>query len=259
MIHMEEKFLIFINKVYIDLLEKGNCNKSILRSIKLINKIIKENHIKDSYVLIRSTYEELMCELATNSDPLFQIEVKTKPEIIRNKVIDNLNLLFKEETIDEKLIKELYSYLSNISHESTTRRLLRDLSSNKKSKAVMKNNTYFVVATVSYIYLNHLYKNREEIDLIDKLYVAGTSILMKSLYEFAIASTPEEVAKYNGYFITEKDINFMNKKKDEMNEIKDDIETNPISEEVISDYFSNIEELIDKNNYRELFNKIMTK
>ncbi len=256
---MEEKFLIFINKVYIDLLEKVNCNKSILRSVKLINKIVKEGHIKDSYVLIRSAYEELISELAIVANPKFQIEVKTKPKIIRNIVIDNIDTLFRENTIDEKMIKDIYDYLSNISHESTTRRLLRDLADNKKNKIVMKDNTYFVVATVAYMYLNYLYKKREEIDLIDKLYVAGTSLLMKSLYEFAINSTPDEISKYNGYFITEKDINFMNKKRDEMNEMKEDFVANPISEEAVSDYFSNFEELIDKYNYRDLFNTVMTK
>ena len=75
---MEEKFLVFINIVYINLLEEANCNKSILRSIKLINKIVKDNHIKDSYVLIRSTYEEMISELAIAADPQFQIEAKTK-------------------------------------------------------------------------------------------------------------------------------------------------------------------------------------
>lgn len=256
---MEEKLLILINKVYIDLLEKANCNKSILRSIKLINKIIKESHIKDSYVLIRSTYEELIGELATTANHQFQIEVKTKPEIIRKAVIDNIDTLFRDSTIDEKMIRKFYNYLSNISHESTTRRLLRDLADNKKTKVVMKDNTYFVVATVAYIYLNYLYKNREEIELIDKLYIVGTSLLMKSLYEFAINSTPEEIAKYNGYFITEKDINFMNRKKDEMIEIKDDIAANPINEDEVKEYFVNFEELIDKYNYRELFNKLMIK
>ena len=256
---MEEKFLIFINKVYIDLLEKVNCNKSILRSVKLINKIVKEGYIKDSYVLIRSVYEELISELAIVANPQFQIEVKTKPKIIRNIVIDNIDTLFRENTIDEKVIKDIYDYLSNISHESTTRRLLRDLADNKKTKIVMKDNTYFVVATVAYMYLNYLYKKRKEIDLIDKLYVAGTSLLMKSLCEFAINSTPDEISKYNGYFITEKDINFMNKKRDEINEMKEDFVANPISEEAVSDYFSNFEELIDKYNYRDLFNTIMTK
>lgn len=255
---MSEKFLIFINKVYIDLLKKGDCNKSISKSIELVNKIIKDGYIKDSYVLIRSIYEELIGELAIISDSQFKIEVKTKPEIIRNKVIDNIELLFNENTIDEKMIKDIYNYLSNISHESTTRRLLKDLANNKKSKAVMKDNTYYVVATVAYIYLNYLYKNREEIDLIDKLYVAGTSQLMISLYNFIINSTPEELEKYNGYFITEKDINFMNKKKDEINEIKEDIVCNPITPKEIKDYFADFEELIDKYNYRSLYNKMMS-
>ena len=201
----------------------------------------------------------MISELAIAANPQFQIEVKTKPEIIRKNVIDNIDILFKENTIDEKMIREIYSYLSNISHESTTRRLLRDLSNNKKSKAVMKDNTYFVVATVAYIYLNNLYKKREEMELINKLYVVGTSLLMKVLYEFAIISTPEEIAMYNGYYITEKDINFMNKKKDEMIEIKDDIVANPISEEEVKEFFVNFDELIDKYNYRALFNKLMTK
>ena len=256
---MEEMFLIFINKVYIDLLEKGNCNKSILRSTRLINKIIKENHIKDSYVLIRSTFEEIIGELAVFSDSQFQIDVKTEPKIIRNKVIDNIDLLFKEKTVDEKLIKEIYNYLSKVSHESIIRRLLRDLASNKKFKSVMKNNTYFIVITVSYIYLNYLYKNREEMELIDKLYVAGTSILMRSIFKFSIASTPEEIAKYKGYFITKNDINYMNKKKDEINELKDNIISNPISEDLIKDFFSDFEKIIDKYNYHNLFNAIFEK
>ena len=59
---MEGDFLLFINKVYIDLLKKDNCNNGILRSIKLINKMIKAGYIKDSYVLIRSVYEELLLD-----------------------------------------------------------------------------------------------------------------------------------------------------------------------------------------------------
>ena len=137
--------------------KKDNCNKGILRSIKLISKMIKTGYIKDSYVLIRSVYEELMGELAIISDSNFQIDVKTEPGKIRSKVIDNINVLFKEDTIDEKYIKDIYSYLSNISHESTTRRLLKDLACNNKSKSVIIDNTYFVLETVSYIYLNYLY------------------------------------------------------------------------------------------------------
>ena len=59
---MKGDFLLFINKVYIDLLKKDNCNNGILRSIKLINKMIKVGYIKDSYVLIRSVYEELLLD-----------------------------------------------------------------------------------------------------------------------------------------------------------------------------------------------------
>lgn len=255
---MSEKILIFINKVYIDLLKKGDCNKSIYKSVKLVNRVIKEGYIKDSYVLIRSIYEELIGELAIISDSKFKIEVKTKPEIIRNKVIDNIGVLFNENTIDEKMIKDIYNYLSNISHESTTRRLLKDLANNKKAKTVMRDNAYYVVATVVYIYLNHLYKSSEELDFIDRLYIAGTSQLMISLYNFIISSTPEELEKYNGYFVTEKDINFVNNKKTEINEIKEDIVSNPIRKDEIKNYYANFEELIDKYNYRSLYNKMIS-
>ena len=254
---MEEKFLMFINNVYIDLLKKENCNKSILRSIRLANRLINNGYIKDSYVLIRSIYEEIMSELAVVSDSKYIIDVKTEPGEIREKVIDNISYLFKEETVDESFIKDIYGYLSNISHESTTRKLLKDLAYNKKSRPVIKNNTYFVLATVTYLYLNYLYKNKEEIDFIDKLYVSGTSMLIMCLYTFAISLTPEEVGKYNGYFITQRDINFMNKKRDKIYEIKDDITENPIDENLVKEYFSNFEELIDKYNYTNLYRKFI--
>lgn len=254
---MEGNFLLFINKVYIDLLKKDNCNKGILRSIKLISKMIKTGYIKDSYVLIRSVYEELMGELAIISNSNFQIDVKTEPGKIRSKVIDNINVLFKEDTIDEKYIKDIYSYLSNISHESTTRRLLKDLACNNKSKSVIIDNTYFVLETVAYIYLNYLYINKEESDFIDKLYVAGISTLMMSLYKFSISLSPEEAKKYNEYFITQRDINFMNKKRNEILEIKDDIITNPIDEDLVKEYFSDFEKLLEKYNYINLYKKCM--
>lgn len=254
---MEEKFLMFINNVYIDLLKKENCNKSILRSIKLANRLINNGYIKDSYVLIRSIYEEIMSELAIICYSNFQIDVKTEPGEIRSKVIDNINVLFKEDTIDEKYIKDIYSYLSNISHESTTRRLLKDLACNNKSKSVIIDNTYFVLATVAYIYLNYLYINKEESDFIDKLYVAGISTLMMSLYKFSISLSPEEAKKYNEYFITQRDIYFMNKKRNEILEIKDDIITNPIDEDLVKEYFSDFEELLEKYNYINLYKKCM--
>lgn len=254
---MEEKFLMFINNVYIDLLKKENCNKSILRSIKLANRLINNGYIKDSYVLIRSIYEEIMSELAIICYSNFQIDVKTEPGKIRSKVIDNINVLFKEDTIDEKYIKDIYSYLSNISHESTTRRLLKDLACNNKSKSVIIDNTYFVLATVAYIYLNYLYINKEESDFIDKLYVAGISTLMMSLYKFSISLSPEEAKKYNEYFITQRDIYFMNKKRNEILEIKDDIITNPIDEDLVKEYFSDFEELLEKYNYINLYKKCM--
>lgn len=253
---MEEEQLIFINKVYEDLIKKSNCNNNILVSIKLINRLIKNDYIKDSYVLIRSIFEELMAELAIISNPQFKIDVKTKPGDIRCEVINHIDLLFKNETIDDIFLKDIYDYLSNISHESTTRRLLKDLVNNKKSKYAIKCNTYYVLCIVSYIYLNYLYKGKKESDFIDKLFVIGIGSLFTSFYSFVTNLTEEERKRYNSYFITERDINFINKKNNEIMDISNNIKEDPIDLDEINSYFEDIDELINRFNYRKLYNNI---
>lgn len=253
---MEERQLIFIDKVYEDLLRRANCNNEILESVRLINRLIKNACIKDSYVLIRSFYETLMGELATISNPQFKIDVKTQPGEIRSEVINHIDVLFKNKTIDETFLKDIYDYLSNISHESTTRRLLKDLANNKKSKYAIKCNTYFAVCIVSYIYLNYLYKEKKESTFIDKLFVIGVVSVLTSFYSFTKNLTEEEYNRYNSYFITERDIHFINKKNNEIINIRNDIRENLIDLSNINNYLEDIDELINKFNYMNLYNKI---
>ena len=49
----------------------------------------------------------------------------------------------------------------------------------------------------------------------------------------------------------------MNKKRNEILEIKDDIITNPIDEDLVKEYFSDFEELLEKYNYINLYKKCM--
>ena len=250
--------LIFVNKVYIDLLKKSNCDKSFLRSAELISNMIEKGHIEDSYVLIRSTYEELMGLLSKMFNPQFNIDAKISPKEIRDEVIRGVNTLFENETIDSKLLNEMYAYLSNVSHESSTRNLLRNLVNDNKFTYVISCHTYFNLSIISYIYLNHIYKNKEELSLANKLFVIGICNLLVAMQNVLATLTREEIEKYNAYFFTQRDQNFINKIKTEALEMTNDLKQNPITDLELTEYVSDINNLIEKFHYKELYNEFFS-
>lgn len=253
---MEEKTIIFINEVYIDLLNKSDCNQNILKRVKLINRLLKEQYAEEIYVLSRSTYEETMKELVAICEPQFKADVKTQPGEFRNKVIDNINTLFGECIIDSQMIKGTYDYLSKTTHESMIKRLLCDLASNEKAKYATECNTHFVLCTIIYIYLCHLYKDNKVLEFINKLFIKGMDEMFIATFNFLIKLTPAEREYYKGYFITQRDVKLLNEKTEEIHNAILEID-NEIHEDEPIYNLDDIDRLIEENGYKDLYHKII--
>lgn len=254
---MENKLIEIDYKIYVDLMKKKNVNKQLIKTYKLIYSLIQRGYINESYSLIRSLYEEILYELAITSDPDYSITIKTKPKAIRNKVIDNIDLLFSD-SIDENFIKEIYSYLSKMTHETMIKELLKDMLLNKKLSSFMLVNSTYILLIIGYFFLNHIYKDLEEIELVDYLMAISTYVLMHETVKLSVGLTQDEKDRYSNYFVDINDKQYVNKINEELVSGISTIDNNDFNN-IMIEISKKTDELLKKYKYYNTVLRVLNK
>ena len=254
---MENKLIEINYKIYVDLMKKKNADRQLIKTYKLIFSLIKRGYINESYSLIRTLYEEILYELAITADHNYLITIKTEPKEIRNKVIDNIDLLFSD-SIDDSIIKEIYKYLSKMTHETMVKELLKDMLLNKKLSGFMLVNSTYVLLIIGYFYLNHIYKNLEEIELVDYLMVISTYALMNETVKLNAGLTQDEKDRYSNYFVDTNDKQYVNRINEELVSEISTIDNNDFNN-IMIEISKKTDELLKKYKYYNTMLRVLNK
>ncbi len=263
------KILDISNAVYIDIIEKYDFKsitnyknskylfKEISNELNEITELLNNNKTLMAVCLLRNVYEEIMYIIATSYCDNLDIDFMTKAGYFKDIVADNCNELLGDiYTSDE--IKEIYSYLSKITHVTNIKEAVSYLSGNKRIKGYIVNEIKYVSLIIENLYITFLNKKSKlDNSMCDNIIsVAGYVELINTMYY--VANSTGETKRIESYFYGEKNKKYLEKQKELMISDFKELQSN---KDELSRSIKIISKELDKqlaeNNYTEMVNKIL--
>lgn len=263
------KILDISNAVYIDIIEKYDFKsitnyknskylfKEISNELNEITELLSNNKILMAVCLLRNVYEEIMYIIATSYCDNLDIDFMTKAGYFKDIVADNCNELLGDiYTSDE--IKEIYSYLSKITHVTNIKEAVSYLSGNKRIKGYIVNEIKYVSLIIENLYITFLNKKSKlDNSMFDNIIsVAGYVELINTMYY--VANSTGETKRIESYFYGEKNKKYLEKQKELMISDFKELQSN---KDELSRSIKIISRELDKqlaeNNYTEMVNRIL--
>ena len=263
------KILDISNAVYIDIIEKYDFKsitnyknskylfKEISNELNEITELLNNNKTLMAVCLLRNVYEEIMYIIATSYCDNLDIDFMTKAGYFKDIVADNCNELLGDiYTSDE--IKEIYSYLSKITHVTNIKEAVSYLSGNKRIKGYIVNEIKYVSLIIENLYITFLNKKSKlDNSMCDNIIsVAGYVELINTIYY--VANSTGETKRIESYFYGEKNKKYLEKQKELMISNFKELQSN---KDELSRSIKIISKELDKqlaeNNYTEMVNKIL--
>ena len=263
------KILDISNAVYIDIIEKYDFKsitnyknskylfKEISNELNEITELLNNNKTLMAVCLLRNVYEEIMYIIATSYCDNLDIDFMTKAGYFKDIVADNCNELLGDiYTSDE--IKEIYSYLSKITHVTNIKKAVSYLSGNKRIKGYIVNEIKYVSLIIENLYITFLNKKSKlDNSMCDNIIsVAGYVELINTMYY--VANSTGETKRIESYFYGEKNKKYLEKQKELMISDFKELQSN---KDELSRSIKIISKELDKqlaeNNYTKMVNKIL--
>ena len=263
------KILDISNAVYIDIIEKYDFKsitnyknskylfKEISNELNEITELLNNNKTLMAVCLLRNVYEEIMYIIATSYCDNLDIDFMTKAGYFKDIVANNCNELLGDiYTSDE--IKEIYSYLSKITHVTNIKEAVSYLSGNKRIKGYIVNEIKYVSLIIENLYITFLNKKSKlDNSMCDNIIsVAGYVELINTMYY--VANSTGETKRIESYFYGEKNKKYLEKQKELMISDFKELQSN---KDELSRSIKIISKELDKqlaeNNYTEMVNKIL--
>ena len=263
------KILDISNAVYIDIIEKYDFKsitnyknskylfKEISNELNEITELLNNNKTLMAVCLLRNVYEEIMYIIATSYCDNLDIDFMTKAGYFKDIVADNCNELLGDiYTSDE--IKEIYSYLSKITHVTNIKEAVSYLSGNKRIKGYIVNEIKYVSLIIENLYITFLNKKSKlDNSMCDNIIsVAGYVELINTMYY--VANSTGETKRIESYFYGEKNKKYLEKQKELMISDFKELQSN---KDELSRSIKIISKELDKqlaeNNYIEMVNQIL--
>lgn len=258
------KILDISNAVYIDIIEKYDFKsitnyknskylfKEISNELNEITELLNNNKTLMAVCLLRNVYEEIMYIIATSYCDNLDIDFMTKAGYFKDIVADNCNELLGDiYTSDE--IKEIYSYLSKITHVTNIKEAVSYLSGNKRIKGYIVNEIKYVSLIIENLYITFLNKKSKlDNSMCDNIIsVAGYVELINTMYY--VANSTGETKRIESYFYGEKNKKYLEKQKELMISDFKELQSN---KDELSRSIKIISKELDKqlaeNNYTEM-------
>ena len=145
-----------------------------------------------------------------------------------------------------------------MTHETMIKELLKDMLLNKKLSNFMLVNSTNILLIIGYFYLNHIYKNLEEIELVDYLMVISTYALMNETVKLNEGLTKDEKNRYSNYFVDINDKQYVNKNNEDLVSGISTIDNNDFNDTMI-EISKKTDELLKKYKYYNTVLKIINK
>ncbi len=244
----EKNYLVFL-----DILKKNNIDSHYIRTIKLINELIRKSYVTESYCLIRQLFEEIMYDLALIINPSFRLTMRTSAKRIRKIVTDNREKIFGD-LYEEIFFDSIYNYLSKMTHETSLKLLINDISKNKRSKTFVKTNQMCIFSTVIHILITSTTINPELIELSNYLLLVSNKLIAYPATEFESKLKQDDIDRYNHIFSDNKDKEYLDNQAKEAIDLFESLNTPEIVKKQ-NKAAVRVVILLKKYSYDEIYNK----
>lgn len=260
------RILDISNSIYIDLIQKFDFKSvSNYRKSKYLFKEISDelNNVFDllakektlmATCLLRNVFEEMTYIMATSIQEDVDINIMTKAGYFNDIVSNNCAELFGNVFVPLD-IKEIYSYLSKITHVTNVKEAVSYITGNKLIKKYINNEIKYVALIIENMYLTFLYKKANINDsMIDNIMVVSSYVDLINLIYFIAYSTGEQ-KRLESYFYGSRNQKYLKEKKDQIIEDFKYIQSsNGEISKNINKVSKELENQLKVNNYMDIVN-----
>lgn len=257
------------NMIYIDMIKKIEFKdisyykkskymfKEISEEFEEIYDLLNKGKTLMAVCLLRNVFEEIMYIIATTIATV-EIDVMTKASYFYKIVADHCDeLLYSYTSVD---IKELYSYMSKITHVTNVKESASYLVGNKKIKKYFNNEIKYIELIVENIYLEFINKKLGiDNSMCDNIMTISSYVDLINIIYFVAYSTDEH-KRIELYFYGEKNQKYLNDKREQMvQEFKELQKSNTRITKTINKISKELDKQIKERNYTEIVKDILNK
>lgn len=263
------RILDISNLIYIDMIKKIEFKeisdykkskymfKEISEELEEVSDLLSKEKTLMAVCLLRNAFEEIMYIIATTIEPV-DIDIMTKANYFYKIVADHCyELLYSYNSED---IKELYGYMSKITHVTNIKEAASYLVGNKQIKKYINNEIKFIELIIGNIYLEFINKKlRLDNGMCDNIMIVSSYVDLINVIYFTANSTGEQ-KRIELYFYGEKNQKYLNEKREQMlQEFKEIQNSNAKITKTVNKISKELEKQIEERNYTEIVNNILNK
>ena len=231
--------------------------KEISEELEVVNDLLSKEKTLMAVCLLRNVFEEIMYIIATTIE-IVDIDIMTKANYFYKIVPDHWDELLYSYTSED--IKELYGYMSKITHVTNVKEATSYLVGNKQIKKYINNEIKFIELIIENIYLEFINKKIGlDNSMCDNIMIISSYIDLINVIYFTANSTGEH-KRIELYFYGEKNQKYLNEKREQMiQEFKGIEKSNVKITKTVNKISKELEKQIEKRNYTEIVNNILNK
>ena len=187
--------------------------KEISEEFEEVNYLLSKEKTLMAVCLLRNVFEEIMYIIATTIETV-DIDIMTKASYFYKIVAYHCDELLYSYTSED--IKELYSYMSKITHVTNVKEAASYLVGNKRIKKYINNEIKFIELIIENIYLEFI--NRKlglDNSMCDNIMIISSYVDLINIIYFTANSTGEH-KRIELYFYGEKNQKYLNEKREQM-------------------------------------------
>ena len=229
--------------------------KEISEEFEEVNALLTKEKTLMAVCLLRNVFEEIMYIIATTIENV-DIDVMTKANYFYKIVADHCDEILFSYTSED--IKELYSYMSKITHVTNIKEAASYLVGNKKIKKYINNEIKFIQLIIENIYLEFINKKLGvDNNMCDNIMVISNYVDLINVIYFAANSTGEH-KRIELYFYGEKNQKYISEKREQMiQEFKELQKSNANITKTINEISKELDKQIKERNYTDIVKRII--
>lgn len=261
------RILDISNMIYIDMIKKTKFKeisdykkskymfKEISEELEEVNDLLNKEKTLMAVCLLRNVFEEIMYIIATTIENV-EINVMTKANYFYKIVANHCDELLYSYTSRD--IKELYSYMSKITHVTNVKEATSYLVGNKKIKKYINNEIKFIELMIENIYLEFVnQKLGIDNNMCNNIMIISSYVDLINVIYFTANSTSEH-KRIELYFYGEKNQKYLNEKREQMiQEFKELQNFNVKINKTINVISKELDKQIKERNYTDIVKKII--
>jgi len=231
--------------------------KEISEELEEVNDLLSKEKTLMAVCLLRNVFEEIMYIIATTIETV-HIDIMTKASYFYKIVADHCDKLLYSYTSED--IKELYGYMSKITHVTNVKEATSYLVGNKQIKKYVNNEIKFIELIIENIYLEFINKKLGlDNSMCDNIMIISSYVDLINVIYFTANSTGEH-KRIELYFYGEKNQKYLNEKREQMiQEFKEIQKSNAKITKTVNKISKELEKQIEERNYTEMVNNILNK